>query len=336
MLISFTVGPNALMLRGCDEAKKTDIVKTLGRSWIKVGLLVSHRTLDGSCAISEQAEHLPQQVKKEWITLMAAAAKRSRVIETNVCVNGDSPAVVKNKLCKLVELLYVAQEDAEQYGIPPGKTSVADNSGSEICRFDCNGSSSVLQAALDSCSGTIKQGAKTSEVWRVYLRPLAENKAAMTVVDRYAVKSEGGLCRFISEVNALQGDKYLTIFGSKCSASSETLTRVVRELLKRLSAGSLTEVTLYLAEDSVFQREAHHRFVHFGNDCCFQCDTGLEVLEGQQVYRSAPYKFCDPDVALVGCESKLRQHPGTTRTVFRRGSGLPQLDSRKSGTSTSR
>ena len=324
VLITFTVGPNALTLSSYDDAKKADIVRSLARAWIKVGLLVSHRTVHGACAIAEQASLLPQHLRKEWTTLLGDAEKKSRIVVSPISIQTDDPTEVVALVKDYVELLFVDQEAAESYGIPTGQSSRLDApSRVEICRFDCNPSSRVMLQALDAYTGTVPKGVETALVWECLLLPFAQRNRKLTVVDRYAIKNSSGFFRLLDELNRLNEDQYVVLFSSALGSEPDEVSKAIRAYLKTLKGGSLSEVVIYLVQDFLFLREAHYRYIQFGNDCCFLCDTGLELLEGKNVFRSVPYKFSPIDVVMVSCEGKFRQSHTTKKLTFTRGQGLP-------------
>jgi hypothetical protein len=320
MLVPFTLSKNALRLADYDDVKKLDVVNSLARSLVKVGLLISYESSSGNCALADQAKHLPQDMRKQWSALLLAAEKKSRLVRVNLSFQekfSEFLAILRDH----VDLVYVGKEDAVLCGIPTGKTSVFEKN-CEVCRVDCNASSISMQKALQASSGTIQKGANVSEVWKKLLEPLARLHSKLIVVDRYSVQNQVGLSRLFRELNSFREDKYLVVYSA--SDQPEQSKKAIRDVLNNLKPGSLREVELFLVPHLVFGREAHHRYIHFANDCCFQCDTGLAILEQQTVSKPTPYQFLASEPALVGCESKLRQNPGTRKEIFSRGNGLPR------------
>lgn len=346
MLIPFTINPNALALSGYDYPKQADIIAGLAKSWLKAGLLFSPIGNDNrACALKAQTEGLPFAIRKEWRTLMAEAEKKSRISHSSLPLGSNGLSMELAAIRKEVRLLFIDRSDIERYGIPAEKPFLRErNAEFEICRLGCNNSADALSRAISRMSGTISKGTDWKAIWITLLAPFAALHSKIVVVDRYAASNDrvtqqdpsrrgkSGLMRLLTRLNESGTEKYINIFSSMSDVRDVTeLKQSFRQSVKTLPAGDISEINLYLAPDQLFKREAHDRYIRFGPDTCFVAGTGLEVLEGDAVFRDTHYHFAEPDSKLTGCEARLRQNSETKKDILERGSGLPRILATGSG-----
>ena len=217
-----------------------------------------------------------------------------------------------------------------EFGIPINKPYIDDKaSGLEVCRLDCHDSSATLRAALSNMNGVVPQGIATSAVWQRWLRPFASLHSSLIVVDRYAGvrhskkvdegrEGDSGLLRLVSGLHSLRYKKYLTLFSSICDGvSAQDISNSIKASVASLVGGNLAELRLFLFQDAAFMRAAHYRYIRFSDDICLISDTGLEILEGDAVFRQSPYNFGLVRGEVTACESALRGAGVVLSRVFR-------------------
>ncbi|MFL5353123.1 hypothetical protein [Archangium sp.] len=212
------------------------------------------------------------------------------------------------------DLLALDEVRAMEVGVPTDECSIRlGNPTVELCRFDCVDQSESFNLSKRLSSEPIRANQKVSLLWRERFLHLAKHADGnVTIVDRYAGERHlerrdgfSGLRKFLTGVDAGMTGRIVEIFTASVNRSAADILASAQALASNLRQGGISEIKIHISQNADFSRVAHYRYVRFGNFVCL-LDVGLEVFEGDEVFRECPFSMRQFDAQTQDGESQLR------------------------------
>ena len=310
MLVLFGLDPDALGTNYGDTVIRRAIHRRFLDFWLQSGILIADKDFPD---IVSAIERLPQDLRKRWETVLRMRKFRSGNPNW-LPLNQLSTTTQIHHYCGKATLLALDEVRAMETGVPSDECSILlGNPPVELCRFDCVDQSKSLELAKKIASDPIRANQKVSLLWKERFLSLAKHADAnVTIIDRYAgerhlLRRDGlsGLRRFLMGVDAGMTGRIVDVFTASIDRSATDILTSTQSLASNLRQGGISEIRIHIVPNADFSRIAHHRYVRFGSFVC-SLDVGLEVFEGENVFRDCPFSMRQFDDTARDCESSLR------------------------------
>lgn len=319
MLIPLALDSDALSMSSVDLVQQRVIHKRFLQVWSDFGVFLHLEPFFSDSTLATKINKLPQDIKKLWEVAIKQNRRRELFIDLKDLANVTQLSEIE-KLNDQIKLVCLDDVRALCVGIPDDKESiVVGDKNLEVCRFDFVDQSNHVKNAYIASSKNIPKDEKVDTVWANWFKMLAMYSTKIVIVDRYAVCSaherrdgKSGLNKFLTEISKLTNPHNIIIYSARKRGCTDTqLVDSVKQHFASLINNGINTLNINLCDDSVFSEIAHYRYIKFDDTLCM-LDTGLEVLNGDEVYRTCSFnkRKLDPltskeEIALRGNSSHI-------------------------------
>ena len=311
MIFRFAIDPEAL---GSDlDTGRVDTATRAAHErvidcWRDYGILVTKGPYGKNSPLIKVVQSLPEELRIIW----EKAFKKNRIVDGGpnwAGLGGVQDLRDLEQAGKFVDVACFSPKKAQTLlGMGMDQWSMFPHSNLEVCLFGYLDRSKAFQSSKETAHCSLEKGTLVKTVWRRHFASLERLYTSVCLIDRYAVASHH-YCKYIARITS--GLEFLInklgrgsrpheltiVTGTTDQCSEQTAKNLLKQLAGRPQYEQLKEVVLFLADDTLFSTLVHYRSLRFGRIFC-QLDTGIEVLEGQQVKRTCNFHVMDQTGAL--------------------------------------
>lgn len=311
MLVPFLIDPEALpMSQDSDMARKGSVYQRLLDLWGRFGVLIIPERQIAGCELAVSVESLPIRFRKKWQE--ALKLKRTACVAvTRSSAEMFSTLESMEELSAHARLACVEDVKAVVFGMSEDEHSTyLKESGLELCRIDCVDQANEFTKAAAIALKPITAGENITQLWHDRFKLLTTISRQIVVVDRYAAESHlerrdgrSGL-RWLLRALAQDGRKHtINLYSSYKNSSVDDIERSLQEI--QIDSGQIQAFYAHLSSDHDFSSQYHARYLRCDDLVC-RIDTGLEVFQGDLVYRDTDFSLSWDIKERRNIESKLR------------------------------
>ncbi|GJE73116.1 hypothetical protein [Methylorubrum podarium] len=302
-----------------DQVRLSNSYKRLIELWRKLGVLVVPEQSVTESSIANRISSLPLRHRKLW--QVALKDQRKKLFPTPKLSEEVFSAYDKLVTCSPhVEVAFVEDVKALVFGIPSEfPCGYVDEGDIEICRYDCCEDSALIKKADALASSIIPSGSSIDELWSCRFHKISQYSRHIAVVDRYCVETmqnrrdgKSGLKTFLSKVASTGNRNSVHIYTGHTTGDRDALAQEVFDCLD--DSGLFRSLYLHVLADQDFGAISHGRYVRF-DDIVISVDTGLEIFQGDTVFRNSEFslKYDAPERKAI--EQSLRQAGKTYQVI---------------------
>lgn len=319
MFVKFGLDTDTLLTGFSDAVARRGIHMRFLELWRDFGVLVDGNSNLASSDLATAINSLPQDIRKPW----QDALRFHRFSNTGGNWRALNKAQNRKHLLDYkgkIDLAIFEDTRAAALGLPVNDGAALDSASAlEICRLDFVDQSKSFQEARAISSSTIRKGEKPPDIWKTRFAGLAEHsRSHIAIIDRYASERHSlspamsGLRKLLTELDNGKPGCRVSLFSAFDKLPEKSIISGINSLVSGLNRGGLSEVKLYTASTKSFGKIAHYRYVRFDRTI-YQLDSGLEVLEGNSVYRSCLVTMRPYDSDFRDHENDLRHTSTETK-----------------------
>ncbi len=277
-------------------------------AWSRIGWLVHDGETFSGSALWQAVEHLPQKVRSRWMELLerlppkpASNGWRGRVSRTDIDVIRDLARLA------FIDDTHAAvgfgfQDDDDELSLPENSDDAVT-----VCRIGAARTATPFNAALHDRDAHIAPSEMYDAIWKQRFRELARAPIKhVSIVDRYVLKNHfgqgqeslSGLMRFLKLLDGdSQCNRYVTVYSLAPTdhygktLPEDDIAADIKTSIEYLEPKHLCQLTLIVPKPTEFKREAHDRFIRFGDHHVWDIGLGLAVFQDRRRHQRSAAAF---------------------------------------------
>lgn len=332
MLFPFVIEQDAMYdATGTNQLRQLNrIHEVILHTWSTAGILIGQQNDLLSTNFWQIVNRMPDSIRKKYQDAHRQKRLRYRKVES---VESAFPRINHvNDLQTVVskaEVVALEEDTFELLALEQNHQLSAKifNQALEIVPVLSLREAEAYRDAIAARGNDIPSGTPTAQVWRNWFRPIAEFGSHISIVDRYAGRnllnainngtdSHNGLASFLRHLNDATTKSNVKIYTAIEIKSQYYEINQNLQILAR-QRGGIRFLELIVADDGDFARLSHDRYFRF-DDIRLSVGTGVEVFNGEQVFRNSQYSMQIVD-ASHQCHQTESRLLAAHRRMFDRG-----------------